>query len=171
MVARARQETNSQTKGHKEHATKTPSQFHDGVTVKIGQLKTRCDYSTKQRTVNAWQIYSGMLLRACGVGGLFIYAAMRPHRGRARRIPTQTAQPTARPSQTAKPNTCEVYTGIERGTVNLRTCALGLHARWWKYDRRRKPERIECRHLGESHDFYNVTGYINTYLLQRKIKP
>jgi len=39
--------------------------------------------------------------------------------------PTQTAQPsqTVQPSQTAQPVTCEVYTGVDGGTVNLRTCA------------------------------------------------
>ena len=35
-----------------------------------------------------------------------------------KRGPTQTAQP----SQTAKPGTCKVYTGIDGGTVNLRSC-------------------------------------------------
>lgn len=33
-----------------------------------------------------------------------------------------TVTQTAQPSQTATGATCEVYTGIERGTVNLRSC-------------------------------------------------
>jgi uncharacterized protein YgiM (DUF1202 family) len=36
--------------------------------------------------------------------------------------PTQTAQPSRTPTNTAV-MTCEVNTGIEGGTVNLRTCA------------------------------------------------
>ena len=56
-------------------------------------------------------------------GGLFAYAANATAKGQGAAIPTQATHPTARPSQTAKPNTCKVYTGIQRGTVNLRTCA------------------------------------------------
>jgi len=72
----------------------------------------------------------GMLFVLALFGGLFAYAANATAKGQGAAIHTQAIQPTARPStallrlsQTAKPNTCEVYTGIERGTVNLRTCA------------------------------------------------
>jgi len=38
--------------------------------------------------------------------------------------PTQTTLPTrtAQASQTAKPGTCKINTGIDGGTVNLRSC-------------------------------------------------
>jgi uncharacterized protein YgiM (DUF1202 family) len=36
---------------------------------------------------------------------------------------TQTAQPSRTATNTAAAVTCEVYTGIDGGTVNLRTCA------------------------------------------------
>src|SRR5271157_2441636 len=65
----------------------------------------------------------GMLFVLALFGGLFAYAANATAKGQGAPDPTQATQPTARPSQTAKPTTCEVYTGIERGTVNLRTCA------------------------------------------------
>lgn len=36
---------------------------------------------------------------------------------------TSTAQPSSVPTMTEAAKTCEVYTGVEGGTVNLRTCA------------------------------------------------
>jgi len=65
----------------------------------------------------------GMLFVLVLFGGLYAYAANATANGQGAADPTQATQPTARPSQIAKPNTCEVYAGIERGTVNLRTCA------------------------------------------------
>ncbi|MEK6751608.1 MAG: SH3 domain-containing protein [Chloroflexota bacterium] len=37
--------------------------------------------------------------------------------------PTQTAQASRTSTSTAKPDTCKVYTGVDGGTVNLRSCA------------------------------------------------
>lgn len=44
--------------------------------------------------------------------------------------PTQTQ--TAKPTQTNTPEVCNVQTGIEGGTVNLRTCA-GVSCTWLGY--------------------------------------
>lgn len=59
------------------------------------------------------RIFTMFLLLALAVG---LYAMTANAKGEG--TPTQTAQP----SQTAASAVCEVYTGIERGTVNLRSC-------------------------------------------------
>lgn len=56
------------------------------------------------------------LLLALAVG---LYAVTANAKGQGGTAATQTAQP----SQTAKPGTCKVITGVDGGTVNLRTCA------------------------------------------------
>ncbi len=65
----------------------------------------------------------GMLFVLALFGGLFAYAANATAKGQGAAIPTQAAKLTARPLETVKPDTCEVYTDIEHGTVNLRMCA------------------------------------------------
>lgn len=48
------------------------------------------------------------------------FYAMNAHAKGDRHEPAQTAQPS--PAVTVTPWTCEVFTGIEGGTVNLRAC-------------------------------------------------
>lgn len=57
------------------------------------------------------------------LAGLFY--AMTAKAGGGESPPTPTAQPSRTPTQTAAntPTVCRVQTGIEGGTVNLRTCA------------------------------------------------
>jgi uncharacterized protein YgiM (DUF1202 family) len=62
-----------------------------------------------------------MLLLLALVAGLYAMSATAKGDGDPK--PTQTAQPTAQPSQTAQPGTCEIHTGVDNGTVNLRQCA------------------------------------------------
>jgi uncharacterized protein YgiM (DUF1202 family) len=68
------------------------------------------------------KILSMLLLLALAVG-LYVTATAKSDSGAV--DPTQTAQPTptTQASQTAKHGTCEVYTGVDGGTVNLRSCA------------------------------------------------
>lgn len=61
-----------------------------------------------------------LLLLALAVG---LYMMTASAIGAPEPGPTQTAQPTAKPSQTPKPGLCLVKTGIDGGTVNLRACA------------------------------------------------
>lgn len=61
------------------------------------------------------RIMTMFLLLALGAGLYF----MQGKAGGGEVKPTQTAQPTA----TNTPSGCNVQTGIEGGTVNLRTCA------------------------------------------------
>lgn len=56
------------------------------------------------------------LLLALAVG---LYAVTANAKGQGGTVATQTA----RPSQTATTATCKVITGVDGGTVNLRTCA------------------------------------------------
>lgn len=56
-----------------------------------------------------------LLLALVFVAGLFAMTA----KGEGGAGPTQTAQAT----NTAKPDTCKVITGVDGGTVNLRSCA------------------------------------------------
>lgn len=55
------------------------------------------------------------------LAGLFY--AMTAKAGDGESPPTPTAQPSRTPTQTQAPTVCRVQTGIEGGTVNLRTCA------------------------------------------------
>lgn len=72
------------------------------------------------------RILKMFLLLALAVG-FYFYAMTAKVKGDGGAVsPTQTAQPSTgllRLSQTAKPDTCKVYTGVDGGTVNLRTCA------------------------------------------------
>lgn len=60
------------------------------------------------------RIFKMLLLLALAVG-LYMTANAKGDRIE----PTQTAQATS----TARPATCEIKTGVDGGTVNLRTCA------------------------------------------------
>ena len=61
------------------------------------------------------KIFILFLLLALAVGTYAMNA-----RAKGDRVPDPIS--TAQPSQTAKPDTCEVYTGVDAGTVNLRAC-------------------------------------------------
>lgn len=62
------------------------------------------------------RILSIFLLLALAVG---LFAMTANAKGESGADPTQPAQAT----NTAKPDTCKVITGIDGGTVNLRSCA------------------------------------------------
>ncbi len=66
------------------------------------------------------RIFKITLLLALAIG---FYAMTVNAKGEGMKAdPTQTAQPPPATS-TARPDTCEVITGVDGGTVNLRTCA------------------------------------------------
>lgn len=61
------------------------------------------------------RIMTMFLLLAVAVGVYFT-------QGKADSEPKPTQTPTARPTATGTPSVCNVQTGIDGGTVNLRTC-------------------------------------------------
>lgn len=64
------------------------------------------------------RIFKMLLLLALAVG-LYMTANAKGDRIE----PTQTAQASRTPTSTVRPVTCEIKTGVDGGTVNLRTCA------------------------------------------------
>ncbi len=111
----------------------------------------------------------GMLFVLALFGGLFAYAANATAKGQGA-AESYTSHTTNRATVT----NCEalhlqsLYRHSTRNGEPANVCGDFVRGRE-SSDRRRKPEHIDCRHLGESHNFKWRDRLYKLYLLQRKI--